>query len=210
MKFSLIWICIGLIIFAIAWYNMSPVFILMGILLIIVYVIILIIQKITKKEDDEVSLGCGCAVILAIGACSFFFSSGKEYYVSGWGDKRHLFGECEYRVNNNRDYKVGKFGAIVMGCLSDCEACQQKKKEEIKKKREKEARRIAELELQRQQSDFGIIKKKIEVLLDVLSKIQDGEDVDVTDYDFRKDIEDEIREEVMEEMEDARWDALGM
>lgn len=190
------WICIGLIIIAIAWHYMSPVFILMGISLVVFYVFVLLIHKKLNDEDDEASLGCGCALILVIGACSFFFNSGEDYYVSGWGDKRHQYGDCVYRVNNNRDYKVGRFSAIIMGCLSDCDTCKERKKIDRIKVIEENERKFAEWKQRKHLSDIEDIKKKIEELEEVLSRLLDGENIDASNYDFRKDIEEEIREEV--------------
>lgn len=85
-----------------------------------------------------------------------------------------------------------------MGCLSDCETCENRYQEE------KELRR-AKRKQEQLQSDIEDIQKKIEILQDVLYRLQNGEDIDVSDYDFQKDVEDDIREEVREEMEN-NWE----
>ena len=129
LKISLIWICIGFIIIVVAWFFMSPVFVAIGLSVVITYIVIPIVQKIMKKEDDETMLGCGCILIMAIGASTLFFSS-KEYYVSGLRDKRHYYENCENKDENKSYYKVSELGTILMGCLPDCDACKIKYQEE--------------------------------------------------------------------------------
>ena len=151
-----------------------------------------------KKEDDETMLGCGCILIMAIGASTLFFSS-KEYYVSGLRDKRHYYENCENKDENKSYYKVSELGTILMGCLPDCDACKIKYQEE-------KAQRKAERKRKLLQSDIEDIEKKIEILQDVLSRLKRGESIDVTDYDFRYDVEVEIEEE-REELENS-WEYL--
>lgn len=196
MKISLMWIGIGLIMIAVAWLFKSPVFIAIGLSFVIVFIVVPVVQKITKKEDDEEYWGFGCVFILAICASTLFFSS-KEYYVSGLRDKRHFNEECEYKDGNKSYYKVSKLGTILMGCLSDCEACENRHQEEKKQRR-------AERKHNQLQSDIEDIETKIEILQDVLSRLKKGESIDVSDYDFRYDVEEEIEEE-REELENS-WD----
>lgn len=196
IKICLLWICIGLTIIAIALFFKSPVFIAIGLSFVIVFIVVPIVQKIMKKEDDEDYWGFGCVFILAICVSTLFFSS-KEYYVSGLREKRHIYEDCEYKDGNKSYYKVSKLGTILMGCLSDCEACENRHQEE--KKQRKAERKHKQL-----QSDIEDIEKKIEILQDVLSRLREGESIDVSDYDFRYDVEDEIEEE-REEVENS-WD----
>ena len=198
LKISLIWIGIGLVIIAVAYIFKSPVFFAIGLSIVITYIIISIIQKIMKKEDDETFLGCGCLLIIVICTSTLFFSS-KEYYVSGLRDKRHYYEDCEYKDGNKSYYKVSKLGTILMGCLSDCEACEKRYQEE---KEQRKAKRKQE----QLQSDIEDIEKKIEILQDVLSRLKKGESIDVSDYDFRYDVEVEIEEE-REELENS-WEYL--
>ena len=184
---SLIWIGIGLVIIAVAYFFKSPVFIAIGLSIVITYIVIPIIQKITKNEDDEALGGCGCMLIIAIGACTLLFST-KEYYVSGLRDKRHYYEDCEYKDGNKSYYKVSELGTILMGCLPDCEGCKNRYDEE------KEQRK-AEWKQKQLQSDIEDIEKKIEILQNVLSRLKKGETIDVSDYDFRNDVEVEIEEE---------------
>lgn len=198
IKIYLACICIGLIIFAVAWIFKSPVFVVIGLLIVITYIVIPIIQKVTKNEDDEAFGGCGCMLIIAICASTLFFSS-KEYYVSGLKEKRHYYEDCEYKDGNKTYYKVSKLGTILMGCLSDCEACENRYQEEKDQRRAK--RKQEQL-----QSNIEDIEKKIEILQDVLSRLKKGESIDVSDYDFRYDVEVEIEEE-REELENS-WEYL--
>lgn len=187
LKINIIWIGIGLVIIAVAYLFKSPVFIVIGLAIVITYIVISIIQKIMKKEDDETFLGCGCLLIIAIGASTLFFSS-KEYYVSGLREKRHYYEDCEYKDKNKSYYKVSQLGTFLMGCLPDCEACENRYDEE------KEQRKVKRKQEQLQ-SDIEDIEKKIEILQDVLSRLKKGESIDVSDYDFRNDVEIEIEEE---------------
>ena len=198
LKFSLVWIGIGLVIIAVAYFFKSPVFFAIGLSIVITYMVISIIQKITKNKDDEAFGGCGCMIIIAICASTLFFSS-KEYYVSGLREKRHYYEDCEYKNGNKSYYKVSELGTILMGCLPDCEAC------ENRYHKEKEQRK-AERKQEQLQSDIEDIEKKIEILQDVLSRLKEGESIDVSDYDFRYDVEVEIEEE-REELENS-WEYL--
>ena len=214
---SIIWTCIGLSIFALAWYKMKPLFVVLGLSLVITFVIAPVVQKILNSEENEFTSTCGLIlfVILSfIGGCWFFINDGENYHVSGYGDKRHLFGDCEYRVNTDKDIEVGKFGAILFGIYTDCETCKQRREAEKIKAREIIEQKIAERMQEKHLYDIEDIKNKIEVLQDVLSRLLNGEDIDASDYDFRIDIEDEIREEVESELEsdkedrydDSRWE----
>lgn len=196
LKISLVWICIGLIIIAVSWIFKSPVFIAIGLLIVITYIVIPIIQKISKNEDDEAFGGCGCMILIAICASTLLFSA-KDYYVSELRDKRHLYEDCKYIDKNREHYKVSQIGSILMLCQNDCETCQNRYQEE------KEQRK-AERKQKKLQSDIEDIEKKIEILQDVLSRLKRGESIDVSDYDFRNDVEVEI-EEKREEMESG-WE----
>lgn len=214
---SIIWTCIGLSIFALAWYKMKPLFVVLGLSLVISIIIATVVQKVLKREEFEFASICGVLLLVIlsfIGGCWFFINDGENYHVSGYGDKRHLFGDCEYKVNTEKDIEIGKFGAILFGNYTDCETCKQRREAENIKAHEIIEQKIAERMQKKHLSDIEDIKNKIEELEEVLSRLLDGEDIDASDYDFRIDIEDEIREEVESELEsdkedrydDSRWE----
>ena len=208
---------IGLIIVLVSWYFMSPAFIVVGLLIAIGSGINLIKNrnKKTLTSDDE-ARGCVFTIPILLFMLLASVIWNDTCYVSAFGDKQHIYGDCDYRLDKRHNYEMFQLSAFFYGCVSKCDQCEARKEyqRELKRKESEEQMRVWMIKKHKQ--DISFIESQIEELQDVLNDLKNGDNsIDVSDYEFRKDIEDEIRESIMEDLEesqeyeDAQWEPRG-
>lgn len=200
-KAYLIFLTIFIAIIAICYYIwFSPLFMLIGAILAISCLICFIHHLFTKSDDLAENGGCLISfIIVAILVVAFFMSD--KYVISKFGDQRHLYSDCR-KIEGYNLYNVSKFSAICWGCLEDCNQCASRHKAEIEKKK-------AEYKKKKKNADLKFIEQQIDELQNVKQAILNGEDIDVNDYEFRIDCEDDIASEAIEEYREGEYEPRG-
>lgn len=145
----------------------------------------------SNKDNTEVTEKFGCLLFLVIGLLVVCVFMSSMSYVSTFGGKRHIYIDCEHQEGDEM-HELTKCSAFLWGCFSECKYCQERQK------LEKEKRKLMRKEEQRKRN-LAIINKQIEKLQEIRDAILSGEDVDIDDYSFRYEVEEDIRNEAIEE-----------
>lgn len=190
---------IGVAIASVAVYFASPVFVFIGSIVFLSNVIEYVYLLLTKPTNTN-EPGCGCGVsafvCVAIGVLCIFMNGNR--YINELGTIRHRYEDCTHV----KMYKVSKVGALICGCFEDCDVCEKrfvKEKMKIKEKAMKE----------KQKQDLQFVQEHINELEKVKKLIEKGDyDIDVDDYYFRYEIEEEI-DEAIEERNDLFFESLA-
>lgn len=191
----------GFILITIGYYIwFSPVLMLLGGIVLVSDIIGAIYLSVHKSDDGIENMGCLTALLFTVILVAAFFMS-KEYIIFSYGGYRHLYADCSHK-ESSVSHEVGKLSALIWGCTEDCTNCETRKKKEIERK-------VKEYKAQKKKDDLKFINEQIEELEEVRTAILRGEDVDVDDYEFRYDVEDEIRESAIEEYQDADYEPRG-
>lgn len=217
MKTDEFYFIVGVIIVLMSWYFVSPLFFIIGLLIGLSNGINLLFTWNNKSSNsDKEFRGCMFVIpiIISIIIASFFWN--KKCHVSAFGDKQHIYGDCDYRLDKRHDYKMIQLSAYFYGCFSKCEHCKVRKEYQLEQKRKENEEQMRVWMIQKHKSDISFIESQIEELQDILEVLKNGDNsIDVSEYEFRKDIEDEIRESIMQELEDsqeyedAQWEPRG-
>ena len=192
---------LGLTTIAIGYYLwFSPILMLLGAIILISDIIASIYLFLSKTPEGVENIGCLTALIFAVILCTAFFM-GNEYIIFNYGGKRHLYVDCSHK-ESCESHEVGKLSSIIWGCYEDCSYCTARKKKEIERK-------FKEYKEKKKKDDLNFINVQIEELTKVRSALLRGEDIDVDDYEFKKDVEDEIRESAIDEYRNADYEPRG-
>ena len=202
MNKSYIYILIvGIAVFSASYYIwFSPLFMIIGIVIAIAD-IGFYVHYLFKKDNDVIeSLGCLVALVCAILLAVSFFMGGKTY-ISSFGGYRHIYMDCHDKEGDSW-YHVGKLSAYIWGCFDECQTCKNRKKADDKRK-------LQQLKEREKVENLNFINQQISELEEVRQSIINGEDVDIDDYRFSYDVEDEIYESAIEDYKDVEYEPRG-
>ena len=175
----------------------SPLLMLIGVILFVINIVILICY-LTRKSTDESTDGCGCA-LFAFLTIILVFSQRGDYKIFTFGGYRHLYTDCPKRESESYE-ELGSVSARIWGCTKDCPEC------EIRKQQESEHYRI---ERREQKKNFAL--RFIDIQINRLEELRkeiindddiDIDDIDIYDYEFKIDVEQDIRDEAIEDYRD--------
>ena len=95
-----------------------------------------------------------------------------------------------------KKHELTKLSALIWGCIHECSYCEGRRKKEIERKiqfhKEKERR-----------ESLLFIDRQIEKLQQVREAILSGEDVNVYDYCFEYEVEEDIAEDAIDNFYDS-------
>lgn len=199
-KYTSLLVCavLGIVIAVVAIFLKSPLLFVIGGLLFVsnlLEILILIVLRKDPVNDDGPGIGCVVSAFSIIGLCILAMIYGHRVHISALGDERHEYADCDRKMDKSEDFEVCEFSAMLCGCFTECEKCAERlaRETEVQEREEMEERRKEAL-------DF--IQGQIDELLYVRQAILvDSEDVDIQDYEFRYQCEDEILE-MKDELDD--------
>lgn len=192
------YVILGFVVAVVAVFLKSPLLFVIGGLLFVSNLLEVLILLGVRKDpvnDDGPGIGCAVSAFPIIGLCILAMVYSHRVHISALGDERHEYADCDKKMDKNVDYEVCEFSAMLCGCFTKCEKCAERLaiETEVQEKEEMEERRKEAL-------DF--IQDQIDELLYVRQAILvDSEDVDIQDYEFRYQCEDEILE-IKDELDD--------
>ena len=165
----------------------SPLFILCAGIITLTE-IVCFLYFICKREDVR---GCWLISLLPVAillVVAMYYDD--ECYVSSFCGEKHVYVDCD-NAANAKLYKIGKFSALIWGCIDDCASCA---KRELKEQQEESKRRAEQwivFQENQKEQDLEFIDGQIAELDSIRHMIEIGEDVDVSEYEFRYVVEDE-------------------
>lgn len=192
---------LGLISIAIGYYLwFSPILMLLGGIILVSDIIAAICLFVRNRPANVGNIGCLTAIILVAVLVAALFMD-KEYIIFSYGGYRHLYVDCSHK-ESTIGHEVRELSTLIWGCYEDCPYCSDRKKKEIERK-------VKEFKARKKKEDLEFINGQIEVLKEVRSALMRDEFVNVEDYEFRCDVEDEIRESAIEEYRDGDYEPRG-
>lgn len=174
----------------------SPLLMLVGAYMLVAIILHFIFVEIYNKEAVSFNIGCFSLLFFAVVCLGGMF--GDQYYIGSMGGKKHIYKDCQYL--KGECHQVTSMSAFIWGCSDKCEKCKERKEKEIAKKRE-------EIKIKIKKENIEFIDEQIQELLEVKRRLLNDEYVDVEDYEFRIDIEDELTQS--EENEDYDYEPRG-
>lgn len=172
----------------------SPSLMVIGVILFIIDIIGLICC-LTHKSTDETAEGCGCALLAILTIILLIVNLlGDDYKIFTFGGYRHIYSDCPKRESALCE-EVGPISARIWGCTKDCPECKIRKEEERQ-------RHIIELREQKKIIALKFIDRQINTLEGLREAVLNNKEIDIYDYEFKIDVEDEIRAEAIEEYRD--------
>lgn len=178
----------------------SPILMLLGGIVLVSDIIAAIYLFVRNRPDNVENIGCLTAIIFVTVLVAALFM-GKEYIIFSYGGYRHLYVDCSHK-ESIIGHEVSKLSTLIWGCYEDCPYCSARKKKEIE-------REVKEFKARKKKEDLEFINRQIDVLKVVRSALLQDEYVNVEDYEFRCDVEDEIRESTIEEYRDGDYEPRG-
>lgn len=178
----------------------SPLFMAIGGIMILADVACYIHYYFKKDNKTVENTGCLCALFFVILITVSFFMGG-EYKISSFGGKRHLYEDCQF-LESVRIHDVHKMSALLWGCVDDCKFCNNRRHQEALKEKQQRMEKLMKENL-----DF--IDQQISELQEVRNEIFCGKVIDAEDYQFRYEVEEEIREAAIEEYRDGEYEPRG-
>ena len=182
-----LWILgVGIALMAVFFYLwFSPLLLAICSIILIADIAVIVSQLMSKNDDAP---GCICAIgiflIFALVVSDFFMRG--TYYVSEFGGCRHLYQDCNGLCS--RGHKVGKVGTMLLWCFDDCDLCHERSVMEQKR-----------TEMIKRESDISHIEDQIAELEKVKDRLRKGDAIDIGDYAFRYQVEEEIAEAAIED-----------
>lgn len=154
-----------------------------------------------SSKDEEACASCGCFVMLLLVAlCVASCFIGDHCYISRYGGARHYYIDCK-EIEGKSWQEVGKVSAYIWGCTEECSKCSKRKDVEKRK-------RLQLIKEKQKAHDLKFIDNQISELKRVRQAIIKGEEIDVDDYQFMYEVEDEIRESALEDYKDCQYESL--
>ena len=181
-KYCLAFAVIGFILFYYLWF--SPVLLLGVFVIVLMRIAYLVHISKNNKYDVEYKYGCSGIVFFGVLLLLTVFMHSK-CYISAFGGKRHLYADC---CNAADVHEVTKFGAFLWGCMDKCQYCVKRKHEEKFEKEKRLQEEMKKLEEQQKKENIAFLTRQIAELDSVRQLVLKGENIDVSEYEFRHDI----------------------
>lgn len=186
-KIQLSTIVLGALVAGVSFYFTYPVFFIIGVILSSSNIIEVIWLIVHNKEPNESEPGPACSISFVITiALSIICFVGRNApcYIQGPNTTKHLYKDCSHFAEESPVHEVSRVGSFVYLCFRDCQYCSKRQETEKQKRK-------AENERKRIKQDLQFIQDRINELDDVKQRIQQGEKIDVYDYCFGYEMEEE-------------------
>lgn len=191
-KIQLSSIILGALVAGVSFHFTYPVFFIIGVILSLSNIIEVIWLIVHKEEPVESELGPACSISILIAIVLlviYFVGSNAPCYIQGPNTTIHLYKDCSHFAGESPVHEVSHVGAFVYLCFKDCQYCTKRQETEKQKRK-------AENERKRIEQDVLFIQGQIDELEDVKRRIRQGERIDVYDYCFGYEVEEEEEIEI--------------